>query len=156
MTIRYYSTKIILLTSIWLGLLLLPNNSLRMYAQQAATARIQTTGTNVASYPNGQIPQYEKFEISFQVDTAAPNLQWPYDPAPPPGIAPGDGVTVNAIFTPDNWQTRFIQPAFYYQAFQDESKDGQRWLYPTSDFVWKVRFTPNQAGSWQYKLMVQD
>jgi hypothetical protein len=124
---------------------------------------LQTSGptigpvtTNLDDYPNGQIPRYEKLELTFDVETVAENLQWPYDPAPPPGIEADLGVTVNALFTPDNWQTIYSQPAFYYQAFEHEIKSGQDWIYPTGNFTWKVRFSPDQVGSWQFKLTAQD
>jgi len=54
---------------------------------------------NTSDYPNGQIPQYSKLEITFQVDTAASNLQLPYDAAPPPGVQPGMGISVDALFS---------------------------------------------------------
>ena len=112
--------------------------------------------TNTESYPDGKIPRYEKLELTFQLQTVAQNLQFPYDPAPPPGLEPGLGVSVDAQFSPDNWQTVFIQPAFYYQDFESETKRGGPWLYPTANFSWKVRFTPNQPGDWQFKLVAQD
>ena len=112
--------------------------------------------TNLTDYPNGKIPRYEKLELTFDIDTVAENLQWPYDPVPPPGVEPGTGITVNALFTPDNWQTVYRQPAFYYQEFVDEVRSGQEWFYPTESFAWKVRFAPNQVGTWQYKLTALD
>lgn len=133
-----------------------PVGATPLFAQPANGPRIHDVVTNGASYAAGQIPQYAKFELTFAVDTLAPNKQWPYDATPPAGIEPGAGVTVNALFSPDNWQTVFIQPAFYYQAFLAEQKDGQPWIYPTDNFSWKVRFTPHQPGQWQYKLTVQD
>lgn len=117
---------------------------------------IHSVTTNAAAYPNSQIPRYQKFEITFQVDTAAQNLQLPFDFAPPPGITPEIGVSVDALFTPDNWQTIYRQPAFYYQEFQDEVKGGQEWFYPSGNFAWKARFAPHQAGSWQFRLAAQD
>jgi len=120
------------------------------------TPTISNLTTNLADYPNGQVPRYEKLEVTFEVNTVAETLQLPYDPSPPPGLEPGIGITVNALFTPDNWQTVYTQPAFYYQEFQDEIKGGKEWFYPTGNFFWKVRFAPNQAGEWQYKLIAQD
>jgi hypothetical protein len=117
---------------------------------------IREIKTNETAYARGQIPRYEKLEITFQVDTKARNLQWPFDAAPPSGIEPGSGVSVEALFSPDDWQTVYFQPAFYYQDFQAETKNDQSWLYPTHNFSWKVRFTPNREGNWQYKLTAQD
>ena len=117
---------------------------------------IHEVATNAEAYPNSKIPRYEKFELTFQVETVAENLQFPYDPAPPPGVEPGIGISVDAYFSPDNWQTRYIQPAFFYQDFQDEVKDDRAWLYPTGNFSWKVRFAPDEVGDWQVKLVAQD
>ena len=111
---------------------------------------------NRSAYPGSQVPKDGKLEITFNLSSVAQNLQMPYDPAPPPGVAPGIGVTVNALFSPDNWQTTYTQPAFYYQDFGYAVKEGQDWIYPSGQFAWKVRFAPNAAGTWQYKLAAQD
>jgi len=122
----------------------------------SASPLIHSVQTNSSSYPGGTIPRYEKFEITFQVDTNAQNLQLPYDAAPPAGIPPEIGITVDALFTPDNWQTVYTQPAFYYQEFEDQVKSNREWFYPTGNYSWKVRFAPTQAGDWQYRLVAQD
>jgi hypothetical protein len=121
-----------------------------------AAPRIDDIQLNTGDYPNGQIPQYSKLEITFQVDTAAANLQLPYDAAPPPGVKPGLGVSVDALFTPDNWQTVYRQPAFYCQEFLDQVREGQEWFYPSGDYAWQVRFAPHRPGNWQFKLTAQD
>lgn len=124
--------------------------------RSAAGPAIHTITTNLADYPDSQVPRYEKLEVTFQVETVAENPDLPYDATPPPGIGAGIGITVNALFTPDNWQTIYTQPAFYYQDFAHEVKSGKEWIYPTGNFSWKVRFAPDQTGSWQFKLMAQD
>lgn len=125
-------------------------------AETEAGPNIQDISLNLRDFPNGVIPRYEKLEITFQVDTSAENLQLPYDDAPPPGIQRGIGITVDALFSPDDWQTVYRQPAFYYQAFEDQVKNGKEWFYPTSRYVWKVRFAPNRPGSWSFKLVARD
>ncbi len=117
---------------------------------------IYNISNNEEQYPNCLIPAYEKIEITFQVDTAANNKQMPYDPATPPGVEPGLGISVDALFSPDNWQTIYTQPAFYYQEFFDEVKSGKEWFYPSGNYSWKVRFSPNRPGIWQFKLVAQD
>jgi len=105
----------------------------------------------------GQVAKYSKFEVTFQIgSTVAQNLQWPYDPAAPAGIPAGGGISVDVLFTPDNWQTVYQQPAFYYQQFLDETRDAKPWFYPTGGFSWKGRFAPNKPGSWQFKIRAQD
>jgi hypothetical protein len=114
-----------------------------------------------------QVGKYQKLEITFDVsNTVALNLQLPYDPAPPNGIDPGyekhRGISVDAEFTPDNWQTIYRQPAFFYHYYQDgglkSSWDGDlhEWYYPTGQTAWKVRFSPNQLGTWHYRLRAAD
>lgn len=125
----------------------------------AAPVVLAITGVtdNRGDYAGGRIPRYNKLEITFSIaNTVAANLQWPYDPAPPPGVPAGAGLTVNALFTPDNWATTYTQPAFYDQPFDYQVRRGRDWLYPRGDPVWKVRFAPNRAGTWHYRLSAQD
>lgn len=125
-------------------------------SSNAAGPQLEQISSNAINYPGGQIPRYGKFELTFTAQTVAANPQWPYDAAPPPGIAPGQGITINALFSPDNWQTVYTQPAFYHQDFIYETRNGRDWLYPTDNFTWKIRFSPTLAGPWQYKLSAQD
>ena len=122
----------------------------------SAAPTISNLSDNRGQYSGGMIPKYEKLEITFSINgTSATNTFFPYDASPPSGIIPETGITVNAIFTSPNG-TEYIQPAFYYQEFQDEVKTNREWYYPTGNFSWKVRFSPNGTGIWQYKISVQD
>jgi hypothetical protein len=125
--------------------------------------------TNAADYANGQVPKYKKFEITFKIqNTAAGNFQFPYDPDPPNGIdltyPKHQGISVDALFLPPgqtDWTKAYQQPAFYYQRFDDEIKkdasgDDREWYYPIGEFSWKVRFSPDAPGMWQFKLKAQD
>lgn len=112
--------------------------------------------TNLEDYPNGQVPRYEKLELSLEVDTLAQNPQWNHDAAPPPAVEPEIGVSVDALFTFDDWQTVYTRPAFYCQEFEDQVKSSQQWFCPTGNFSWKVRFAPHEAGTRQFKLRAQD
>ena len=82
-------------------------------------AQAQTPGplihditTNLGDYAASQVPRFAKLEITFQVDTSAANLQMPFDARPPAGIQAGMGVSVDALFSADGWQTVTTQPAF--------------------------------------------
>jgi hypothetical protein len=99
---------------------------------------------------------FRKLEITFQVDTAAQNLQLPYDATPPVGIQPEFGVSVDGLFSPDGWQTVYTQPAFYYQEFEDQVKSEREWFYPTGGYAWKVRFSTDRSGTWEYKIRARD
>ena len=101
--------------------------------------------------------RWEVFEATFTLEnSAATHPQLPYDPAPPPGLEWVDGVTVDALFTPDNWQTVYRRPAFLYQPYQRALKNDQEWLYPVGDPVWTVRFAPPEAGTWRYRIEARE
>ncbi len=103
---------------------------------------------------------YSKLELTFNVDnTVATNLQFPYDPAPPTGLAAGVGVTVDGLFLPPgqtDWSLALVQPGFLYQGYQRQQIGGNEWLYPQGSPVWKIRFAPATTGAWQYQVRVQD
>lgn len=102
---------------------------------------------------------YEKFEATLSITTSAANYYWPYDPSPNTGVPAGIGVSVDGLFSSDNWQTTIVQPAFYcvdYETRPDIIVNGNAWTYPTGQPVWKVRFAPTKLGPWKYKVRVTD
>lgn len=103
-----------------------------------------------------QVGRFEKLEITFDLETQATNLQLPYDANPPAGIQSGIGVSVEAEFSDDQWRTVHRQPAFYYQDFEHEVRGSREWIYPTDRFSWRVRFTPDRSGVWQFRLVAVD
>lgn len=121
-----------------------------------AAPAINDIQTNENEYNEGKIPRYKKFEVLFQVSTSAQNFQLPFDSNPPAGVDGNEGVTVNAVFSNDNWQTSAAQPAFYFQGYEHEIKGGGDWIYPSGNNCWKVRFAPRKTGAWQFKLTVRD
>jgi len=141
-----------------------------LQVKPSASAQTNISITDITdnrhAYSGGKIPQYEKFELTFQIlNTVAQKFQFPYDPSPPNGvdltISDYQGISVDAHFTPDEWQTIYKQPAFYFQHFDGDIKSSwddqdREWFHPTDDFAWKVRFSPNQVGTWHYKLVAQD
>ncbi len=80
----------------------------------------------------------------------------PYDPNPPVGVQAGIGVTVSGLFSLDNWKTTITQPGFLYQPYTHTVVNGKDHFTPAGAPVWDVRFAPQQAGTWQYRLSVQD
>ncbi len=104
---------------------------------------------------NSSVAIYEKQEITFDLSTMASNPQLPFDLTAPPGIDGEAGVSVEGIFTSPTGK-KWTQPGFYYQIFEDKTKDDSAWLYPTGQAVWKVRFSPNEVGKWQYYIKAQD
>jgi hypothetical protein len=117
------------------------------------------TGSGPAiSNPNVTTPsvaRYEKFEVQFDVATQAnPNL--PYDSASPPGITSGSGVSVDGLFSSDNWGTTLTQPGFVLQPYTYTDRSDRDHFTPSGAPHWAVRFAPQQAGAWQFRLRAQD
>ena len=116
----------------------------------------------------GSVLQYGKIEVgvaSFQLNPSP--LINPYDPA---------DVSMYALFTDPNGKT-YRRDAFWYQPFSrcntcanninltscewkdttenDIPNDPNRYLTPqTTSFPWRVRFAPNEVGTWSYKVIV--
>lgn len=112
--------------------------------------------SNITESPTS-VERWEVLEVTFNLEnSAATHPQFPYDPAPPPGLEWVDGVTVDVLFTLDNWQTIYRRPAFLYQPYQRALKDDQEWLYPTGNPVWMVRFAPPEIGSWKYRIEARE
>ena len=117
-------------------------------------------GISALSANAPEIPVYEKFELTFDVNNSvASNPQLPYDPAPPSGLPGRIGVSVEGLFLPPDetdWDRAFRQPGFLYQDYERRQIDGAEWLYPKGKPLWKVRFAPKTRGAWRYKVRVQD
>ncbi len=128
-----------------------------------AAPTISNITDNRSGYSGGQIPRYEKFEITFTAATAATNPQMPYDPNAPVGIKDAggrlydkyNGVNIYGVFTSPSGKT-YSQPAFYYQNFDEQTVEGRAWYYPAGSYNWKIRFAPDEIGDWQYKISAQD
>jgi len=106
---------------------------------------------------HGPRERWEPFEIRFRVaGSAATNPQMPYDPNPPRGLEFIDGISVDALFTRDNWNTVLRRPAFLQQRYERALKSGQEWMYPSGEPFWTVRFSPPEPGAWQYRIEVRE
>lgn len=127
----------------------------------APDARAEAADTDVPVVANLRIltPNvvvFEKFEIQFEVKTAATDLYMPFDAEPPQGIAPGTGVTVDGLFSSDGWKTTIVQPAFLYQPYISRVLNNQDHFVPNGGPRWAVRFAPKTAGAWEFRVRVSD
>jgi len=103
------------------------------------------------------VGRYEKFELTFGIaGTKATHLDWPYDPDPPAGLPAGVGITVDGLFSPDDWATVYTQPAFLYHPYTYSVRGGYMHLYPTGEAEWKIRFAPSLTGTWHYRIRATD
>lgn len=138
-----------------LGLLLVCSQLLLSVPAGAAP---QISGVNAP----GSAGLYDIFEIKFSVSTVATNMTWPYDPAPPTSIPAGAGVTVEGLFSKDNWATTLTVPGFYYQEYTREliRPNGEVFsdevVEPVGAPGWRVRFAPMAQGAWKFRIRVTD
>jgi len=103
------------------------------------------------------VERWEVLEVTFNVDnSAATDPQFPYDTALPPGLEWLDGITVDGLFTPDDWQTVYRRPALLNQRYERALKSNEEWLYPIGEPIWTVRFAPPEEGEWKYRIEVQE
>lgn len=133
-----------------------------LYAQSSAL-QIENLQANTNT-----VGLYEKFELTFTIrGSVATNPYFPYDPSPPRGVPAGVGITVEGIFTHVNSATEMIQPGFLYQHYErrcifdnrivtDCPPNGEEWLYPIGEPVWKIRFSPQRLGVWRYRVRATD
>lgn len=86
---------------------------------------------------------YQKFELTLDWGVSYTN---PFDP---------DEVSLDAAFTaPDG--SALMVPGFYYQEFTRTVENRYEEFAPAGDPVWKVRFAPQQLGTYTYVVNVTD
>jgi hypothetical protein len=102
------------------------------------------------------VGQYEPFQATMSIQTTATNYSWPYDPNPPASIPAGTGITVNALFSNDNWATTTTVPCFYYQGYNRSLINGFEAIAPSGNPSWMVRFSPLSTGTWQFVIQATD
>lgn len=103
------------------------------------------------------VERWEPLEVTFAItNSAATHPQFPFETNPPPGLSWVDGITVDGLFTPDNWHTIYRRPAFLWQPYARAWNAGEEWMYPTNEPRWCVRFAPPQTGAWQYRIEVRE
>lgn len=102
------------------------------------------------------VARFGRFEATFNLPgSVATHAQWPFDPAPPPGIPPGVGISVTGIFVDPTGQ-QWHQPAFIAEAFRDEIRQDRDWHLATGRLAWHVRFTPHLTGRWRVHVVARD
>jgi hypothetical protein len=115
--------------------------------------------TNLADYRGARVPQYAKFEVAFGVSTTASNPYFPFDPAAPASIDPGAGISVDALLLSpgrQDWNQAVRLPCFYYQPVTEAGAGDGLTFLPEGIADWRCRFSPQVAGTWQYKIQATD
>lgn len=89
-----------------------------------------------------QVGVYDLYEISFTMN----EYTNPYDPKV---------IDIYAIFHSPTGQTFHVN-AFYFEDYVFSNSTGYEVADSTGTKGWKIRFTPNCAGSWTYTIHAQD
>ncbi len=92
---------------------------------------------------NGPVGKYEKFEATFNLGRDYEN---PFDPSE---------IDVSAVFTSPSGAAATVH-GFYFQDYERSGGGNSETLTPLGPPVWKVRFAPNEAGTWTYRLQAVD
>lgn len=110
-----------------------------------------------------QVGQYQKYESTFQIsrsfstDSFLPYYY--YDPNDTPANDPNrnapygvEGITIDAHITSPSGE-QITLPAFYHQQY---NRTGNASYSPTNNFSWKIRFAPEEIGTYTYYISIQD
>ncbi|MGQ9455054.1 MAG: hypothetical protein ACUVRS_09055 [Armatimonadota bacterium] len=111
--------------------------------------------TNI-SLSADSVGRYEIIELRASIVTVAQNSFWPYDPAPPPPIPPRVGITVDGLFSDDEWNTSITVPGFLFLDYERKDTPSGEAFIPVGKPEWRVRFAPPRLGTWRARLRVTD
>lgn len=152
------------------GIYISPGWNRVMVQAKAASGKIATAEVRVRFVPPiplavpevaetaTSVERWNLFEANFAIKgSAATHLQFPYETNLPPSLEWIDGITVDGVFTPDNWKTVYRRPAFLNQRFQRALRGNVEWLRPLLGApAWTVRFSPPVDGNWKYRIEVHE
>lgn len=104
---------------------------------------VSVSGDNTSSYPGGNVPMYEKYELSLSIyGIGTEKIDYnPYNPnVYPMGYEyyNGYGASVDAMLTSPSGR-HISWPCFWY-----EGTDGWK--------GWKLRFAPTETGIWKIRI----
>jgi PKD repeat protein len=102
-----------------------------------------------------QVGRYEKFEVTFDLQTVADNYFFRYDADPPPGVQAESGVSVTGIFKTPSGKV-LEQPAFYHQKAAAIPCGDRQCYQRTNQNVWMLRFAPQELGDYQVEILAED
>jgi len=89
-----------------------------------------------------KIGRYEKFEITFEIPVIFDN---PFNP----------DLKIKGIFISPSGKI-FEIPAFFYHDYLRTLYEDSEKLIPYGKSEWKIRFTPEELGTYKYSLKIQD
>ncbi|MCR5660364.1 MAG: DUF5060 domain-containing protein [Bacteroidales bacterium] len=94
-------------------------------------------------FPN-TVSLFDKFEISFKLSNSYSD---PYDP---------NVIRAYAVFNSPNNETDTVE-AFYYEEYTFKYVNGIEKVHDSLKHIgWRIRFTPNQVGTWRFNVLAKD
>ena len=112
------------------------------------------SGTSGVAQNATSVEMWDKFEATFSlINSVAVNPYAPYQVNLPVGMPQGSGITVDGVFRAPSGKT-FRQPGFLFQPYVRNANS--QTLISSGDPVWKIRFAPNEIGSWTYQIEITD
>lgn len=100
--------------------------------------RISKTRVN-----QSEVALYDKFEITFDLRGRWSN---PFDPTQ---------IKVDAEFISPGGAV-FLVPGFFYQEYEQITRDGKEAYKPVGESEWKIRFAPTEVGKYTYQIMAEN
>ncbi len=101
-------------------------------AAQKNPPAVRITGV---SEERATIERFDRYELTVQIEGTIEN---PYNP---------DEVALDATFSPPQGRPITV-PGFYYEPFERVREGTSDQIRPSGAPVWKIRFTPREAGRW--------
>jgi len=97
-----------------------------------------------AARPSAEsLPAYGRLELTVNLAATFDN---PFDP---------DDIDLHAVFTSPQGRSMNVN-GFLDQPFTRRLEGGSEKLEPAGQPVWKIRFTPNLPGKWEYQVFAKD
>lgn len=112
-------------------------------AAPAALSQSQPLALRAASLSRPSVPRFGTIELTLDLSAAYQN---PFDP---------DDIDVEADFTGPQGQTRRAA-GFLDQPFARRLEGGTEQWDARGEPVWRVRFTPDAAGTWRVRVTARD
>ena len=111
---------------------------------------------------DGTVPSHAKFELGIKLPAEINSLvddyinltDHPYDPEDYSGLNPfnPDDISVEVTFYPPTGDPKIIY-GFFYNDY-NYNIDASNWVSKPTDYHWRVRFAPDQEGTWTYDIKV--
>lgn len=103
------------------------------------------------------VHKWDPVEVTFDIlNSAATHPQFPFETNLARGVDFADGMTVDAVFSPDGGSTEYRVPAFFNQRYRIEERENVEWAVPTGKPIWTALFAPPREGTWSVRVEARE